>query len=224
MEPRMLLLACGMLAGPFYIIVGAIQMTIRPGFDPNRHALSLLSNGHLGWIQVANFLITGVLLIAGAIGLRNSLFSGRGRKWAPRMLALYGLGLIGAGFFSADPGLGFPPGTPLAHNPISWHGEMHFVSGGLGFTGLIATTFILAARFRDLAQPGWAAYSLITGIVFLAAFFGISSGARAPMNLIFAAAVVLSFVWLSGIFQHMRSEKVYAEPSRQREQVGLKEK
>jgi hypothetical membrane protein len=206
MEQRTLLLACGMAAGPIYIISGAIQIPLRPGFDPTRHALSLLSNGDLGWIQVANFLITGLLLTAGAIGMRRSLVSGRGRNWAPRMLGLYGVGLIGAGFFRADPGLGFPPGTPLAHNPISWHGEMHFVTGTIGFIGLIASCFIFAARFRILGQSGWAVYSLATGTVFLAAFLAIASGAKGPMTVCFAAAVVLSFVWLSGVFQRQRAE------------------
>src|SRR5262249_55079600 len=151
-------------------------------------------------IQISNFLVTGALLIAGAIGMRRTLVSGRGWKWAPRMVALYGLGLIGAGIFVADPGRGFPPGTPLTHNPITWHGGMHFVAGGIGFIGLIAACLIFAARFRDLGVNSWALYSLITGIFFLAAFMGIASGASGPMNLIFAAAVVLSFVWLSGVF------------------------
>src|SRR5262245_1023505 len=94
------LLTCGVIAGPMYIIVGVIQMFIRPGFDIRRHALSLLSNGDLGWIQIANFLVTGLLVIAGALGMRRVL------------VGLYGLGLIGAGISRADPALGFPPGTP----------------------------------------------------------------------------------------------------------------
>jgi hypothetical protein len=50
---------------------------------------------------------------------------------------LYGLGLIGAGFFRADPALGFPPGLPAdAYGTISWHGMMHFVVGAIGFFGL----------------------------------------------------------------------------------------
>ena len=70
------LLACGVVAGPVYVGVGLIQMLVRDGFDIRRHALSLLSNGDLGWIQVANFLVTGLLVIVGAAGMR------RGRKRA----------------------------------------------------------------------------------------------------------------------------------------------
>ena len=82
-DPRLTkrLLTCGIAAGPVYIILGLIQMAIRPGFDITRHSLSLLANGDLGWIQILNFLATGILLIAGAIGMKRALKSGRGSRW-----------------------------------------------------------------------------------------------------------------------------------------------
>jgi hypothetical protein len=204
MTPRALLNS-GIAAGPVYLSLGVLQSLIRPGFDIRRHPLSLLSNGDLGWIQIANFLLTGVMLIAGAIGVRQTLQSGRGSKWAPRMLALYGLGLIGAGIFRADPALGFPPGTPLENNPISGHGMLHFVFGAIGFTGFIASCFIFARRFRDLHQTGWSTYSWITGIVFLAAFMAIASGSRGPVSIAFGCAVTLGFVWLSLTFRRVKT-------------------
>jgi hypothetical protein len=152
------LLACGVVAGPLYIVVGVIEMLIRPGFDLRRHSLSLLSNGDLGWIHIAMLVSTGLLTIAGALGMRRVLRSDRGRTWGPLLVGVYGLGLIGAGFFVADPALGFPPGTPADATTISWHGLMHFVSGGVGFLGLIAACFVFARRFAALRQPRWAAY------------------------------------------------------------------
>ena len=199
------LLTCGIVAGPLYIIVGLIQMAIRPGFDITRHSLSLLANGNLGWIQTLNFLVTGLLLIAGAVGLKQALPSGPGSKWASRMLGLYGLGLMGASIFRADPALGFPPGTPLENNPISWHGMLHFIVGTIGFIGFITTCFIFARRFRSLQQPGWAWYSLITGILFLASFVGIASGSKGPFSAIFAIAVVLGFTWISVLLFTLRT-------------------
>ena len=73
------LLTAGAIAGPVYLIVGLAQAFTRPGFDITRHALSLLSNGDLGWIQVTNFLVSGLLVIAGAIGMRRAL-DGRGKN------------------------------------------------------------------------------------------------------------------------------------------------
>jgi len=192
------LLICAIVAGPLFTIVGVLQMFIRPGFDIRRHALSLLSNGDLGWIQIANFLVTGLLVIAGAIGMRRVLRGSRGGTWGPVLLGVYGLGLIGAGIFSADPALGFPPGTPADATAISWRGILHFITGGIGFLGLIAACFVFARRFASRKQPGWAIYSVATGVIFFAAFFGIASGSQgAGVSLAFAIAVVIAWVWIS---------------------------
>ena len=76
-----------------------------------------MSNGSLGWIQVGSFIVSGLLVIAGAVGMRQRLHPGRAGTWGPILLALYGLGLIGAGIFVADPMDGFPPGSPAGPCP-----------------------------------------------------------------------------------------------------------
>lgn len=200
------LLTCGVLAGPVYIVLGAIQMLIRPGFDPTRHDLSLMSNGDLGWIQIMNFILVGVLTIAGAFGLRSQLRGSRGGTWGPLLIGIYGLGLIGAGVFVADPMNGFPIGTPEG-NPtvVSSHGLLHFVTGGIGFLAFIAACFVIASRFNQLKQRGWAAFSAITGLFFFAAFGGIAAGSQAGgamlvfVTLAFTAAVILAWAWLSAL-------------------------
>ena len=203
------LLICGVIAGPLYILLGVIQMLIRPGFDPTRHDLSLMSNGDLGWIQITNFVLTGLLTIAGAIGMWRVLHGGKGGTWGPILVAVYGLGLIGAGFFVADPALGFPPGTSADAHSISGHGLMHFVTGGIGFLALIAACFVFARMFRALKQNGWAGYSLITGMLFFAAFFGIAAGSQRGgtvlvfVTLAFTAAVVLAWSWISALSTHL---------------------
>jgi len=197
------LLLGGVIAGPLYVALGVLQVLIRPGFDVTRHDLSLMANGSLGWIQVGNFIVTGLLTIGGALGMRQAMPAGRGRSWGPLLLAVYGLGLIGAGLFSADPALGFPPGTPADAHAISTHGLLHFVSGGLGFLGLIAACVVFARRFASQGQRGWAAYSLATGVLFFLAFFGIASGSSQTGALLtfvvlaFTAAVVLGWTWVS---------------------------
>jgi hypothetical protein len=118
---------------------------------------------------------------------------------------VYGLGLVGAGLFSADPALGFPPGTPEDASAISWHGLLHFVCGGIGFLGLIGACLVFSRRFAGLRQPRWAAYSAATGVLFLAAFVGIASGAQQGpatltfVNLAFSVAVVLGWAWITVI-------------------------
>ncbi|HYY45530.1 MAG TPA: DUF998 domain-containing protein [Candidatus Angelobacter sp.] len=206
------LLGLGALAGPLYVIVGAIEALTRPGFDPSRDDLSLLSNGSLGWIHVGLLIVTGLLTIAGAIGVRRVLAGGRAGTWGPILLTVYGLGLIGSGFFIADPARGFPPGTPADAHAISWHGMMHLVSGGIGFIGLIAACMVFARRFAGRGEKRWTPFSLATGILFLAAFIGIASGSQpggsllVAVTLAFTAAVVLAWTWLTTLYIKLRRE------------------
>src|SRR5829696_5839301 len=101
-EATRALLACGVAAGPLYVVVGAIEAFAREGFDPTRHDLSLLANGKWGWIHVALLVTSGLLTVLGAVGMRRAL-GGRGGTWGPLLLGVYGVGLIGAGLFVADP-------------------------------------------------------------------------------------------------------------------------
>jgi hypothetical protein len=202
-----LLLSCAVIAGPFYLVVGLIQALTRPGFDITRHDLSLLSNGSLGWIHITNLIVTGLLVIAGGVGMRRGMSGSRSGKWVSSLIGVYGLGLIGAGIFVADPALGFPLGTPADANTISPHGFLHFVCGGLGFLAFIAACFVFASRFAALRQRGWQTFSVVTGIIFLAGFFGIASGSGNPVTLLgFWIAVVLAWAWLSAVANRLRKE------------------
>ena len=207
------LLLCGVVAGPLYVIVGVIEMLTRPGFDPTRHDLSLMSNGDWGWIHVSLLILTGLLTIAGAVGMRRVLRGGRGGTWGPPLLGIYGLGLIGAGFFTADPALGFPPGTPANAHAVSWHGLLHFICGGIGFLGLIAACFVFARRFAARRQRGWVAYCVATGVIYLVAFAGIAVGSNSVgvittiVILSFSVALVLGWAWVSPIAVKLLSER-----------------
>lgn len=195
------LLRWGVLAGPFYVVVGLAQALTRDGFDLRQHALSLLTNGDLGWIQVANFVLSGVMVIAGAIGMRRVLRPGPGGTWAPVLTGLYGLGLVAAGIFRPDPALGFPPGTPAGRPAsVTLAGTLHFVSGAVGFLGLILACFVVARTFSRQGRAWWSRYSVATGVLFFAGFAGIASGSGKPwLNVAFGIAVVLAWAWLSAV-------------------------
>lgn len=192
------LLRYGVVAGPLYVVVALAQALTRDGFDLTRHAWSLLSNGSLGWIQITNFVVTGLLTVAAAVGLRRALAAGRARTWVPLLLGAYGASLVGAGIFRADPAQGFPVGTPET-TAISWHGMAHFAIGGIGFACLIAACFVLGSRFARDGRTGLAWFSRITGAVFLAGFAGIASGSHGPTTLAFVAAVLTVCAWLSTV-------------------------
>jgi len=189
------LLCAGIAAGPLYLLTGLTQALTREGFDLRRHALSLLSNGDLGWIQIANFLVSGLSVIVGAAGVRRVLKGESGGTWGPLLLGVYGLGLIGAGIFVADPGRGFPPGAPMGSTSMSLNGLLHFVFGGLGFYGLIAACFVFARRFLKWRRMGWAVYSVLTGVLFFAAFAAIASGSTSTAILL-GFYVAIAWIWL----------------------------
>jgi hypothetical membrane protein len=193
------LLGYGVLAGPFYIVVSLAQALTRDGFDLTRHEWSLLANGPGGWIQVVNLILTGLMVIAAAVGFRRALEGGTGARWAPRLLGVYGAGLVAAGAFRADPMLGFPVGTPDGP-PVhpTLHSYLHIAAAGVGFLALVAATFVMGARFRRESDSRRAWFARTTGVTFLVAFAGVASGGGSPaLNLAFTAAVVLAWAWLS---------------------------
>jgi hypothetical protein len=175
------------------MLVGLVQVLAREGFDVRRHALSQLSNGEFGWVQIVNFLLTGVLVIAGAFGCRRVLRSQTAGTWGPILLGLYGLGLIGAGIFPADPGRGFPPGSQASG--ISRNGMLHFVFGGIGFYALIAACFVFARRFFRQGRKDLAWYSVLTGVGFFAAFAAIASGSASTAVMI-AFYIAIGWIWV----------------------------
>jgi Protein of unknown function (DUF998) len=192
------LLGYGVIAGPFYVVVSLAQALTREGFDLTRHQWSLLSTGSLGFIQIINFVLTGAMILAAAAGLRRALTPGRASTWGPRLIAIFGASLVGAGVFRADPALGFPPGTPDGPGTVSWHGLLHFVCAGIGFACVAAACLVIARRFASDGRSRLAILSRVTGVAFLTGFAAVASGAGAAWaNLAFVAAVLLVFTWLS---------------------------
>jgi Protein of unknown function (DUF998) len=198
------LLACGVVAGPLYVLVSVTEALTRDGFDLARHSWSLLGNGDLGWVHVANLVVTGLLTVAFAVGLGRVLRPGRGGTWVPRLIGVYGLSLVGAGVFRADPAMGFPPGTPEGAAEVTWHGILHFVCGGVGFVCLVVACLLVAGRFAAEGRQGWARFSRATGVLFLAGFVAVAAGAGAAWsNVAFTAAVVLAWTWISALAAHL---------------------
>ena len=83
-----LLLACGIAAGPLYLLVSYTQALLRPGFDAAHNDLSVLANGDLGWIQTTNLILTGALTLLSSIGFRRALSPGRGALWGAALIGI----------------------------------------------------------------------------------------------------------------------------------------
>ncbi|MCR8643792.1 DUF998 domain-containing protein [Paenibacillus sp. N1-5-1-14] len=68
-----LLLIGGILSAPLFFLITIAQVFTRTGFDIRIHAISSLTLGDLGWIQSANFIITGLLAVFAAIGILHRI-------------------------------------------------------------------------------------------------------------------------------------------------------
>ena len=199
------LLGYGIIAGPFYVAVSLVQAAVRDGFDLGRHEWSLLANGSAGWVQVVNLIVTGLMVLAAAVGYRRALGAGVGRRSVPILLGVFGAGLGGAGVFKADPMSGFPVGTP-AGPPMdpTMAGILHLAFAGAGFLALIAASLLLAVRFRRQGRRGSAVSSALAGLGLLAGFAALASGSTSPAtNLAFTAAVLFVWAWLSSTSLHL---------------------
>jgi hypothetical protein len=206
------LLGWGVVAGPLYVAVWLAQAVTRDGFDLQRHPASVLANGDLGWIQIANFLVTGLMVVALAVGVGRAVRSGCGRRWTPRLIAAFGVGLVVAGIFRADPADGFPPGTPSGPAAtMSWHAGLHYTFASAGFVALILACFVLGRRFAALGQPRWVAFSVTTGVVFLAVLIAAASGLTgATANVLrLSVAIILAWSWLAAVSAHLMTDATY---------------
>ena len=125
------------------------------------------------------------------------------------------LGVFAAGVFRADPAYGFPPGTPPGPaRHVSWHGDLHYAAGGIGFLALIVAAFLLARRFRQTGQRAWAMASTATRALFLAAnVSGITLGAHhhVAYNLTLTAGIVAAWAWLSALSAHLYATQAKAQ-------------
>lgn len=202
------LLTGGIVAGPLFVVVSLTQALTRDGFVLTRHAWSVLANGDLGWIQIANFLVTGTLLVGFSRGLRRAWTAGPGYVWAPRLLAVNGLGMIAAGLLTADPSLGFPVGTPVDYRAISWHGIGHMVAAMIAFLAVFACSLVVARRFAAQGRRGWAVASRVVGVGFLTTFVALSASAGHPAAVVgFTVGVVVLMGWLAAVAARVRRDQ-----------------
>jgi hypothetical membrane protein len=192
------LLACGILGPTLFILTFLVDGATRPGYDPWRNLVSQLATGAGGWVQIANFVACGVLLIAMAIGLFRSF----GLTATASIVAVLGVALILAGMFVTDPGFGYPPGTLERR---TFHGEIHDYVSTVVFLSLGLAPLSAVAFASTSAWTGWRVYSALTGVIVLAfivvtaiAVDNAQSGTwpNAPTGLLQRISIVAGLGWL----------------------------
>jgi len=195
----------GIAAGPLFLTTVALLTWAELGY---MHRLgwhyttknevpwpSGLALGHYGWIQIANFAATGLLLLAFVLGgLRHHLHRITGK------VALTLLTLLGAALTTSA----FPTDHAAAagKNPDTWHGWIHtaaFVA--VAVPAVIAPVFVALALRRD---PRWRPLSALSALVpplLVGAFV-----AQKPLHdIAFTGFLVVVFAWLVLLAIQLRS-------------------
>ncbi|WP_162140656.1 DUF998 domain-containing protein [Nocardia cyriacigeorgica] len=191
-----LLLAGGVIGPLLNIVVIHVLGAIRPDYNPWVVPDSNLELGPGGWMQITNYIVTGTLLLAFAVGARRVIRTGRGSTWGPILLGIYGFTFFAIGPILPDPSLGYPPGEPEV---LTVHGAVHSLLGLVQFTSLPAACFVLARR-GQLGNRGWHWYSVATGLlvpISYVVFVLIAKLAEGgPAGLVERIGIVLAGMWV----------------------------
>jgi len=206
------LLNAGTIAGPLFIIVALVHGLLRDGFSLVRHPASMLSLGDAGWIQIANFVLTGILFIIAGVGFGKVLTSGIGSKWVSRLFYLFGTALILGGVFTADPGLGFPPGAPEGSpKEMSWHAMVHGFAPILGFIAQFIALIILARRFDSQGFPEWRNITIAVAVLmFVLAIIPnfTADWEKGVFNFIpLWASIIIGYIWTSFVIARVKKNE-----------------
>lgn len=204
MASNRLLLAGGVVGPLLFIVVFLIEGATRPGYSAWRNFVSQLATGQGGWVQVANFIVCGLLVLGFAVGLRRALVGARASVVAPVLLGAFAVALLVAGVFVTDPALGYPPGAQVVHTP---HGLIHGLAGLAAFTLLAAASFAMAWRFaRDPGSGGWTLYSALTGLLIVVCFIASNTFSvmdaqgslpNAPTGFVQRLAIIGGWSWIT---------------------------
>ena len=183
------MLGWGVVAGPFYLIVGLVLAITWEGFDFARHPLSVLMLGDGGWMHTTNLALSGVMVCVAAAGMVRATARGTGIG-----VGIYGLAMVASAVFPPDPMPGFPPGQEGATTP-SVSGVLHLAFGGIGFIAFAVAALLLGGWLTRHGERDRAVWSRIAAVVILVGFVGGAALGPAGVAGIWLA-VVVGFAWL----------------------------
>lgn len=123
----------------FALLVG-ILAALRPSYSHVAQTISAL--GELGQpnasIQTVNFIVLGAPTIAFAFALHRGMPAGS--LLGPALVALFGVGAIGAGLF---------PCLPCEFSSFTWENTTHGIAAGIAFVAIMPAPFLLSRRMRS---------------------------------------------------------------------------
>lgn len=144
----------GMIGPVIFVSIFVIEARLRVGYDSLVMYVSALSLGPRGWVQILNFVVFGMLLLAFARGVATgSRVAGAPSGVGPALLTIIAFGYLLSGPFVMD-----PDSTP--RNLMSIHGTIHGILGGIVFLLMPVNCFVFARSFRH--NPEWRSLQRLT--------------------------------------------------------------
>ena len=183
------MLGWGVVAGPFYLVIGLVLALTREGFDFAQHPLSVLMLGDGGWMQITNLALSGLMVFIAGVGMTRA--SARGTGIA---VGIHGAAMVASAIFPPDPMPGFPPGQDGA-TTMGFSGLLHFAFGGIGFVAFGVAALLFGGWLARHGERGRAAWSRVAGVVMLVGFVGGAALGPVGMGGLWLA-VVVGFAWL----------------------------
>ena len=172
-----LLAICGTVGPILFIVAILVFGLLRPGYDPIRQYMSEL--GETGAPNAIEYnmpaFLLGALTIAIAFGLHRGIGEGKGSKLAPILIAVGGVGWVGASFFHCDPG--------CVNESVT--GKLHDLTGIIAVPPLIIAPLAILPRLKqDNRWQSYRPFSRIVGalgvVLFAVMFTAEVSPALAP--------------------------------------------
>ncbi|MFW6034249.1 MAG: DUF998 domain-containing protein [bacterium] len=157
-------LAVAGIAAPVGFVASALtQSLLRADHALLTDPISALAAGPDGWIQNVTFAAAGVLLVAFAAGLHGAVRPSRAGALGPVLVALFGVGLLGAAAFpAADAASVFVEDQV----PVS-----HVVAGVVAFLSVGPAALLLSWRLsRDSEWRDLAGYVRAVSVTLLVLF------------------------------------------------------
>ena len=159
MGQRQLAAWAGVIGPALFVAVFTLEGWLRPGYEPLKMYVSALSLGPRGWIQMANFLVFGMLFFVFTRGVAAGFPTGKASRGGLTLLTIIAICYFISGPFVMD-----PTGTPL--NQVTVHGTIHGIAGAIVFVLMPISCFVYLRRFR--ADPKWQSlqwWTLVLGTI-----------------------------------------------------------
>ena len=157
----------GLSGGVLSLAITTVQGAYREGFDQWHQAISALSLGPGGSIQMVNLIVFGAFILSTVSPWRQILAGSRGATAYPLLTALVGLGFIGVGLIRQDPAPGYDPDGLMLKTPTKL-GLAHLAIAAVAALSAVASMIVMGTRLaQNPAWPRWPTYSYLTAIIII---------------------------------------------------------